>query len=79
MAPTTLTLVQDLPDLSSEKGHLDSETLAQLTSFFTVLQQNRPQPETAKFDEHAAGYMAWMLYGSDEIREWAQRSTTEVA
>jgi hypothetical protein len=62
----------------SNRTNLSSKTVGRMVSFFARHEQNRDPDSTEDDGGPTNGWIAWLLWGGDPARDWAQRKQAEL-
>lgn len=62
-----------------DRRRLAPETVERMASYFARHALDRQAPGFGDSKSPSADYIAWLLWGGDEGRDWAQRKLTEIA
>lgn len=64
-------------DLSNRRP-LSAETVERMVSYFARHAVDKQAKGFGDSKQPSAGYIAWLLWGGDEGRDWAQRKMAEI-
>jgi hypothetical protein len=56
----------------SSGDYIDPETIQRMVSYFARHEVDKKAKNFAQEDNPSAGYIAWLLWGGDEGRTWAE-------
>lgn len=59
-------------DLKNRKA-LSEETIGRMVNYFSRHKVDKKADDFGNEDDPSAGYIAWLLWGGDEGRDWAER------
>jgi hypothetical protein len=64
-------------DLKNRRN-LSPETIQRMTSYFARHEVDKQADDFGNEDDPSAGYVAWLLWGGDKGREWAENIKREM-
>lgn len=64
-------------DLRARK-RLSEDTVKRMASYFTRHAVDKQASDFGNKHNPSTGYIAWLLWGGDEGRDWAERKKTEI-
>lgn len=64
-------------DLRARK-RLSEDTVKRMASYFARHAVDKQASDFGNRDNPSAGYVAWLLWGGDEGRDWAERKAAEI-
>lgn len=64
-------------DLKNRKN-LSPDTIERMVSYFARHEVDKDADDFGNEDDPSAGYIAWLLWGGDAGREWAQKTKAKM-
>jgi len=64
-------------DLKNRKN-LSSDTVNRMTRYFARHEVDKDAEDFGNDDDPSAGYVAWLLWGGDAGRDWAEKTREEM-
>lgn len=61
------------------RENLSPETIQRMVRYFARHEVDKDADDFGKDDDPSAGYIAWLLWGGDEGRAWAETIQVEMA